>query len=239
MCGVQLRLPWDIRTSTPAPRHLFVDGAAVAVEIVRHRRARRYVVRVAADGRVRLTIPRGATVEGGLRFATTQGSWIARERQRQLDRAAPWDDGTAVWYRGLRVVLAREPGGVACGDLIVVVAPGADLRSALERRWRAMAEVELPPRCLALAGQCGERPARVSVRNQRSRWGACSPRGLITLNWRLVQMLPSVSDYVIFHELMHLRQPNHSRRFWREVAGVCPWWREAERWLRQHGKEII
>ena len=218
---------------------MFVDGAAVAVEILRHRRARRYVVRVAPDGRVRLTIPRGATIDGGLRFAATQGAWIARERQRQLDRAAPWDDGTPVWFRGERVTLRRVPGGVACGDVIAAAIAGADLRAALERRWRGMAEVELPPRCVELARQCGERPVRVSVRNQRSRWGACSPRGVITLNWRLVQMPPSVSDYVIFHELMHLRQPNHSRRFWREVAGVCAWWRDAERWLRQHGKEVL
>jgi predicted metal-dependent hydrolase len=78
----------------------------------------------------------------------------------------------------------------------------------------------------------------VTVRNQRSRWGACSPSRAISLNWRLIQMPPSVSDYVIFHELMHLKQPNHSRRFWREVEKVCAWWREAERWLRKHGREL-
>ena len=72
----------------------------------------------------------------------------------------------------------------------------------------------------------------MSVRNQRSRWGACSSRRVITLNWRLIQMPATVRDYVIFHELMHIRHPNHSRRFWREVEGVCAWWREAERWLR-------
>ena len=79
----------------------------------------------------------------------------------------------------------------------------------------------------------------MSVRNQRSRWGACSPRRVITLNWRLVQMPPSASDYVILHELMHLRQAIHSRRFWREVDQVCSWWREAERWLRRYGREIL
>lgn len=52
-------------------------------------------------------------------------------------------------------------------------------------------------------------------------------------------MPPPVADYVILHELAHLRQPNHSRRFWREVAGICPAWREAERWLRRHGRELL
>ena len=102
-----------------------------------------------------------------------------------------------------------------------------------------LATRELPARCLALAAQCRLSVSRVSVRNQRSRWGACSSRGVITLNWRLLLMPPSVSDYVIFHELMHLKQPNHSRRFWREVDASCAWWREAERWLRKHGRELL
>ena len=81
--------------------------------------------------------------------------------------------------------------------------------------------------------------ARVQVRNQRSRWGACSARRAITLNWRLVQMPESVADYVMLHELMHLKHHNHSPRFWRAVAGVCPWWREAEAWLRRWGRELL
>ena len=92
---------------------------------------------------------------------------------------------------------------------------------------------------MEFARGCKVSVSRVSVRNQRSRWGACSARGVITLNWRLIQMPASVSDYVIFHELMHRRQPNHSRRFWREVDAVCSWWRDAERWLRKHGREVF
>ena len=110
---------------------------------------------------------------------------------------------------------------------------------SLETYWRGLAERELPARCLQLAATDKLSVTRVSIRNQRSRWGACSPRRVITLNWRLVQMPPAVSDYVLWHELMHLRQPNHSRRFWREVAKVCPDWRECERWLRKHGREIL
>ena len=113
------------------------------------------------------------------------------------------------------------------------------MRDATERHFRARATLELPARCAHLAAVHGLTVARVSVRNQRSRWGACSSRGVITLNWRLIQMPPSVSDYVILHELMHMRQPNHSRRFWREVESVCAWWRDAERWLKKYGREIL
>jgi predicted metal-dependent hydrolase len=80
---------------------------------------------------------------------------------------------------------------------------------------------------------------KIGVRSQRTRWGSCSTRGVIMLNWRLIQLPPWVRDYVLFHELAHLRQPNHSRRFWREVERLCPDWRTAERWLRAHGREVL
>ena len=75
---------------------------------------------------------------------------------------------------------------------------------------------------------------RVSVRNQKSRWGSCSRKGTISLNWRLVQSPPFVLDYIILHELMHLRHMNHSTRYWREVQRVCPDYQNAERWLKQN-----
>jgi predicted metal-dependent hydrolase len=75
----------------------------------------------------------------------------------------------------------------------------------------------------------------VTVRNQRSRWGSCSANGVISLNWRLVQTPDSVRDYIIYHELMHLREMNHSPRYWRHVASVCSWWEDAERWLKRNG----
>ena len=75
-----------------------------------------------------------------------------------------------------------------------------------------------------------------SVRDQKSRWGSCSRRGTISLNWRLIQAPEFVTTYIILHELMHLRQMNHSAGFWREVEAVCPSFREAERWLKAHGR---
>ena len=91
---------------------------------------------------------------------------------------------------------------------------------AVEAHLLRLAKQELPPRCFEFAARHDLSVARVSVRNQRSRWGSCSPRRAIMLNWRLVQMPPDVRDYILWHELMHLRQPNHSIRFWREVERV-------------------
>jgi len=99
--------------------------------------------------------------------------------------------------------------------------------------WRLAAR-ELPVRTLELAAWHNFTVRRVTVRNQRSRWGSCSRRGTISLNWRLIQAPPFVRDYIVLHELAHLKEMNHSRRFWREVARLCPDFADAERWLKQH-----
>ena len=237
---MQLRLPWDLVRPTPRSRQLVVGDTTFPVDIVRHRWARRYVIRVTTDGRLRLTVPRGASIDGGLRFAASEHDWIAREWRRQRSSKATWHIGTLVWYRGDKLPIALDGEAIALGpERIVRSAAAADLCEAIESHLRARATIELPPRCLELAATCGLEVSRVSVRDQKSRWGACSPHRTITLNWRLIQMPASVADYVMLHELMHLKQANHSRRFWREVDRVCPWWREAERWLRRHGRELM
>ena len=93
---------------------------------------------------------------------------------------------------------------------------------------------ELPVRLLRLASEHDLSVARISIRNQRWRWGSCSPAGHICLNWRLVTMPEWVRDYVLIHELMHLKRMDHSRKFWKLVAAACPNYREARSWLRDY-----
>jgi hypothetical protein len=107
-----------------------------------------------------------------------------------------------------------------------------------QRIARAKAKQDLPPRLLELAAQLGLVVSKVSVRNQRWRWGSCSPNGHICLNWRLVTMPPWVRDYVMIHELMHLRRMDHSKKFWKLVAQACPDYEVARRWLRQNGRSL-
>jgi predicted metal-dependent hydrolase len=110
----------------------------------------------------------------------------------------------------------------------------ADLPAGEQRAMRARARRELPPRLLELAEQVGVQVRKVSVRNQKHRWGSCSPSGLICLNWRLITMPGWVRDYVLYHELMHLKRMDHSPAFWALVAQVCPDYQEARQWLRRH-----
>jgi len=106
------------------------------------------------------------------------------------------------------------------------------LPAEAEAQLRRQAARELPSRLRELARLHGYTVLAVSVRNQRTRWGSCSPAGRISLNWRLIQVPPEVRDYVLLHELAHLRHPDHSARFWCELAGLCPEHAEARRWLR-------
>jgi predicted metal-dependent hydrolase len=229
----------DLPLSSPEP----------AVRFVRHRRARRYIIRVLADGTVRVTLPRWGVRRDALAFLEKSRDWIARQQARR--RVA--QEVSRAWRHGSSVMLDGEPQGVTIGQdggaLVVrlgetVVACGDgmvadDVRPDVERWLRARAARELGPRLLELAAEHGVTVTRVSVRDQRSRWGACSPAGTITLNWRLVQVPPFVRDYVLLHELMHRRELNHSRRFWRHVAAVCPRYREARQWLLARGRDLF
>ena len=139
--------------------------------------------------------------------------------------AADFARGQGRWIESQRRRLALETGR-----------PGDTTLPEVVSRQRVQAKRELPVRLLELAALHSLRVARVSVRNQRWRWGSCSPDGHICLNWRLVQMPPEVRDYVIIHELMHLKRLDHSPRFWKLVAAACPGYRAARKWLRDFGR---
>ncbi|HEX6976111.1 MAG TPA: SprT family zinc-dependent metalloprotease [Vicinamibacterales bacterium] len=217
-----------------------------AVEFVRMSRARRYVLRVRPDGRLRVTIPRGGSKAEGLRFIERHRAWIERERVRLA--ASPgsrvWTTGTEILLHGNRETIVVSPAGttqvVAYGDRTIRIPNGIeDVRPFVERDLRELAREELAPRIHALAVCHGLTIGRITIRNQRSRWGSCSPGGNIALNYRLVQMPRQVCDYVLLHELMHIRQQNHSRKFWRLVAEVCPWFIDAENWLKTEGRLLL
>lgn len=109
-----------------------------------------------------------------------------------------------------------------------------DLPPDVQKRLRREARTFLPARLRELAQQVGVTVGRVSIRNQRQRWGSCSTSGAISLNWRLMSMPGWVRDYVIYHELMHTKRMDHSPAFWALVKEVCPNYEEARRWLRRH-----
>jgi predicted metal-dependent hydrolase len=234
-----------IRTLAPPPvleNFLVVEERPVPLVIVANARARRYLLRLRSDGSVRLTIPRRGSVMEGRRFAERHTVWVARQLARlaaQPVNARQWLLGGEILFRGELVKLTAGMDGEVgvvrfAGETVTVPDANANLRPWIVKHLWQLAARELPPRVFEFAAAHQVTVQRVTVRNQRSRWGSCSRRGTVSLNWRLIQAPASVRDYIILHELMHRRQMNHSARFWREVADVCPDYRTAEKWLKQH-----
>jgi len=136
----------------------------------------------------------------------------------------------------LKVVIGKESIYVTFSDQNLEIGSNDDLRCAVESRMRTLATKELVARTWDLAQKHGMEMLAVSVRNQRSRWGSCSIRKRIALNWRLIQTPDLVRDYIIIHELMHLKEMNHSERFWKHVENAFPQYGVAERWLRKNSR---
>lgn len=226
-----------------APRPLAPPPTSGAIVFERSYRARNYRLTLRRDGVAVATIPARGSEREARRFVEQHREWLdrARDRQRRRPRAAEvWMVGTHVLWRGqmteVRVAATGErPQVCLAADVFRVSQLEADLRPTLEAHFARRAKVELPARAWELAAVTGVEVKLVTVRNQRSRWGSCSASGTISLNWRLVQTPDFVRDYIIYHELMHLREMNHSARFWARVGEVCPEWREAERWIRRNG----
>ena len=232
-----------LRSRRPTPSAgsiVVVDGKSVPLLFVRHPRARRYVLRLRPDGTARVTVPRGGSDATALEFAEKNADWLRQQLQRVAARPAgktAWPVGAEIFYRGEMVTIAESEHGISFADQ-TLRAPQfhTDCRPAIEEHLRHLATVELPPRVFQFAQQHNLSVQRVTVRDQKSRWGSCSRRGTVSLNWRLIQTPAFVTDYIILHELMHLRQMNHSQKFWQEVERVCPEYRAAEKWLKAHGR---
>ena len=246
----RVQFEWLFAPERPVPpdqNWLRVGARQVRLCFVRNRRARRYILRLRPDGAARVTIPRGGSLAEAKKFSERNVAWLEQQLlQRALRPRRPqtWTAGTEIFFRGegVRVELDGngEAGWARFGSEAVPIADATgDLRPAIERHLWRLAVRELPARVLELAAPHRLPVQRVTVRNQRSRWGSCSRRGTISLNWRLVQTPLFVRDYLVLHELAHLREMNHSRRFWNEVARLCPEFLEAERWLKQHSSLLM
>ena len=225
---------------------------AADVVFERSHRAQSYRLILRRDGTAVAIIPRRGSEREARRFVEQNQAWLERARLRQSRRpraAEIWTVGTHVLWRGqmteVRVAATVDPFGdlgqaprpkvCLAADVFRVARLDGDLRPTLEAHFARVAKVELPARAWELAAVTGVEVKLVSVRNQRSRWGSCSDNGTISLNWRLVQTPDFVRDYIIYHELMHLLEMNHSARFWARVEEVCPGWRDAERWIKRNG----
>ena len=231
--------------------HVRVQGTDIEYRVLKTRRNRYIRLTVSGKNGVRVSAPWGVPERDLHAMVREKGAWILDRLQhfREIEKQQPrweWADGDRVLvmgaWRTLRIISWEwNAGKVALeqGELVIRV-PFRFLReekilSDLFHRWlQRWAKEELPRRLALLAAQMQLHPARLVIRAQRSKWGSCTAEGNINLNMRLMFAPPAVIDYVIIHELAHLKELNHSVRFWRLVERYCPKRREHQAWLREH-----
>ncbi len=222
---------------------MMVGDPPLPVRISRSRRARRLSLSVSRlDGGARLTAPAACSRTEIRAFLAAHQTWLA-EAVARAPAPAPLTDGAVIPFEGRPIRLRHAPGrrGVALAPdepaLLVGGAPAALGRRALV--WlREQARAALSARSAVHARALGVTVARLSIKDTRSRWGSCSATGAIAYSWRLILAPPDVLDYVAAHEVAHLRELNHSARFWALVAERRPDWRCQRDWLKRHGAEL-
>jgi predicted metal-dependent hydrolase len=222
---------------------LRVDAREVPVELALHPRARRITLRVdKVRGTLRLTLPPGVSQSEGLRFAGRQQAWL-RRRLSELPQAVPFADGAQVPVLGELHTIRHVPGarrGVwrEAGEIRVSGA-AAHLPRRVRDYLKREARREIAQRAAPLARQVGRPHGRITLRDTASRWGSCSAKGDLSFSWRLIMAPERVLQYVVAHEVAHLRQMNHSPRFWALVDQLMDDVETPKAWLRRHGASLM
>lgn len=236
---------FDVEGCTPG-----VDGdSPQAIPHLRiSKKVRRISIRVYPDARVEVVVPPRARPRDIEHFVAAQREWIDAKRNQALrNKPAPEPFPPAAieflmtgerwrlhFAGGAGRGALKERGSPADAQRVLEItgpAEGHALRARMRAWLKRKAGDRLEPRVAALASATGVKFSRVAIRRQRSRWGSCSVRGTISLNLCLLFQRPEVVDYLIIHELMHVRHMNHSARFWAAVGKHCADWRALDREL--------
>ncbi|MPY71248.1 MAG: DUF45 domain-containing protein [Alphaproteobacteria bacterium] len=215
------------------------DGREATLLIRRSVRARRIVLRVrAAEGGIELVLPGRASRRRGLAFARSKAGWMA-EQLAALPGPVPFEHGAELPVMGATLTLRHSDDLLAVawrdGDTLSVGGPPGGMSDRVERWLRELARREIGARARAKAAAIGQTPGRITLRDTQSRWGSCTEGGNLNFSWRLVLTPEPVLDYVVAHEVAHLVEFNHSRRFWRLVGELCAEPEFARKWLRANG----
>jgi predicted metal-dependent hydrolase len=223
----------------------------LACAVTRSRR-RTVRIRVADAGHLEVAAPLGYSDAEVAALLRTREAWIARQLERLAAVAASplnaaVEPGAELLFLGRPRVLTVLTGSAARaavtleGDRLFAHLPAGPaqarqeaLTAALRRWYEDRARAALTERTAYWASVLDVRPAKIYIREQKSRWGSCSSRGNVSYNWRVVMAPQEVVDYLVIHELCHLRAPNHSAAFWGLVAQADPRYKEHRKWLRSH-----
>lgn len=212
-------------------RTLLLRAGRVDYTLVRRRGRRGVGLKVDATG-LTVSAPLTVPVARVEKMVLESESWVLGKLEVWRQRQVPvqrWEDGAALpWLGGelaLRLRAARRASAGISGSELLVAVPSPDeeaIRRAVVAWYRRAALAHLAQRAFFFSRLAGLVPPRVMLSSANSRWGSCNSRREVRLAWRLVKARPALVDYVVCHELAHLRHMNHSREFWAEVARLCP-----------------
>jgi predicted metal-dependent hydrolase len=227
----------------PRSEMLALPGGPTRVEWRRNRRARRVSLRIdPCGGGVVVTLPTRAGRGAGVALLMTHAEWVAN-RLAALPQAVPFVDGTIVSISGVphRIRHAPQAHGGAWledGELLVSGEP-----EFLPRRVSDFLRAEALRQLSSLVGiktaPLNVNPRRITVKDTRSRWGSCAADGSLAFSWRLIMTPEFVQDYVVAHEVAHLKHMNHGKRFWKLVDRLTPHAETAIPWLRAEGFRLL
>ena len=218
-----------------------MDGAELACTLRRSNHRRSLALRVGDGGQVVVNAPMRMP-EGVIQgFVGKHWHWIHARLRDQEAQVVGWETGARLPYLGGELQLAVTP---AAGRAAVrlddgtlhCTAPPGQAEQAIQAWYRRTARTLLAERLAHHASRAGRPLPPLRISNARTRWGSLSPKGVVSLNWRLIKAGWEEIDYVICHELAHFRQRNHSAAFWREVEALFPSWATVRRRLRENGR---
>lgn len=222
-------------------QYVDINGRKVKTKVRRHRQARRISLRLtsAGDGIV-ITLPVRASLDKALKFMLSKSDWVL---QHVVDNSAliRLTDGAIIPVLGENYTIKRMQGrGVTRLHAGMLEVYGAENFTA--RRVSDFLKKHLQRLCYAeavdVAARIGKKVQNVRIGNMESRWGSCTTSGRLAFNWRLVFAPLGVVQYLVAHEVAHLAEMNHSPKFWRVVAELCPSHAEARKWLKANGQDL-
>lgn len=220
-----------------------LGGELVPIVLRRHPRAKRLTLRLAADGKaVQITLPAWANANEAIAFAHARNDWLSAQRKK-IPKRAPPEPGGAIPYRGQTITLEwndaapRKPSLVE--NRLVLGGPQARFVPRV-KRWlenEALALIERDMRDYTKAAQLDEVP--IALSRAQKRWGSCSDKSRIRINWRLVQAPDHVRRSVVAHEVAHLVHFDHSPAFHALLSDIYEHdIAVADRWLKEHGRSL-
>jgi predicted metal-dependent hydrolase len=171
-----------------------------------------------------------------------KSAWILRKldemKQRPASPSYEYAEGEMFLFLGraypLRIVENGNMKIERSDRLYVSSELKPDIRNRIKRWYIEEARKEIPARCMWFSMKTGHVPASIRISDARQRWGSCTHKGGLNFSWRLIQAPPDIVDYVVVHELVHISQPDHSRKFWKKVEEILPDYDRRRKWLREN-----